>query len=68
MIMHTDLQQQRAMDLHQMFHVNASKNHAWIQYLIPAPSWVPENVNVGTPAAETSEVIINPLSSVVIVL
>ena len=40
----------------------------YIQYLIPAPSWVSENVNVGAPAAESSEVMIDPMSSVVVAL
>ena len=37
-------------------------------YLIPAPSWVSENVYVGAPAAESSEVMIDPMSGVVVVL
>ena len=39
-----------------------------IQYLIPAPSWVPENVNVGAPATESSEIVIDTMSSIIVVL
>lgn len=42
--------------------------HMHIEYLISAPSWISENVNVWTPAAETSEVVMYSMSSVVIVL
>ena len=39
-----------------------------IHYLISAPSWVPEDINVGAPATESSEIMIDTMSSVVVVL
>ena len=62
-----------------MFPVNASKLtvsdttilcliHYTIHYLISAPSWVPEDINIGAPATEPSEIMIDTMSSVVVVL
>lgn len=38
------------------------------RYLISASSWVPKDVYVGTPTTQSSVEVINPISSVVIVL
>jgi hypothetical protein len=37
-------------------------------YLIPAPSRIPEDINIGAPATQSSEIMIDPMSSVVVVL